>query len=268
MIARIFIFFVRISPAFQKAIWRWWYQRLGKRAHDSGWTFMNYGYKYKNQKTLNLTSKDESNRMFIQLYDYVASQIPIKDGEILEVGSGRGGGSSFLSRYHHPKSITGLDYSKSAIKLSNELHGNVDNLFFKLGDAENLPFKDNTFDAVINIESSHCYGNMERFLSEVSRVVKPGGYFGWADLRAKDMVKETEFAFEKSNLTCIYNKTITPEVITALDDIHDTKMKMINNHVPKFLRSAFTDFAGAKNSKIYNSFKSGDAVYLSKVLKK
>ena len=268
MIARIFIFFVRISPAFQKAIWRWWYQRLGKRAHDSGWTFMNYGYKYKNQKTLNLTSKDESNRMFIQLYDYVASQIPIKDGEILEVGSGRGGGSSFLSRYHHPKSITGLDYSKSAIKLSNELHGNVDNLFFKLGDAENLPFKDNTFDAVINIESSHCYGNMERFLSEVSRVVKPGGYFGWADLRAKDMVKETEFAFKKSNLTCIYNKTITPEVINALDDIHDTKMKMINNHVPKFLRSAFTDFAGAKNSKIYNSFKSGDAVYLSKVLKK
>ena len=268
MIARMVIFFVRISPAFQKAIWRWWYQRLGKRAHDSGWTFMNYGYKYKNQKTLNLTSKDESNRMFIQLYDYVASQIPIKDGEILEVGSGRGGGSSFLSRYHHPKSITGLDYSKSAIKLSNELHGNVDNLFFKLGDAENLPFKDNTFDAVINIESSHCYGNMERFLSEVSRVVKPGGYFGWADLRAKDMVKETEFAFEKSNLTCIYNKTITPEVINALDDIHDTKMKMINNHVPKFLRSAFTDFAGAKNSKIYNSFKSGDAVYLSKVLKK
>ena len=268
MIARIFIFFVRISPAFQKAIWRWWYQRLGKRAHDSGWTFMNYGYKYKNQKTLNLTSKDESNRMFIQLYDYVASQIPIKDGEILEVGSGRGGGSSFLSRYHHPKSIIGLDYSKSAIKLSNELHGNVDNLFFKLADAENLPFKDNTFDAVINIESSHCYGNMERFLSEVSRVVKPGGYFGWADLRAKDMVKETEFAFEKSNLTCIYNKTITPEVINALDDIHDTKMKMINNHVPKFLRSAFTDFAGAKNSKIYNSFKSGDAVYLSKVLKK
>ncbi len=206
--------------------------------------------------------------MFIQLYDYIASQLPIKDGEILEVGSGRGGGSSFVSRYHHPKSITGVDYSKSAIKLSNELHGNVDNLFFKLGDAEDLPFKDNTFDAVINVESSHCYGIMERFLNEVSRVLKPGGYFSWVDLRAKDMVEETEFAFEKSNLTCIYNKTITPEVIDALDDIHDVKMKMINNHVPKFLRSAFTDFAGAKNSKIYNSFKSGNAVYLSKVLKK
>ena len=176
MIARIFIFFVRISPAFQKAIWRWWYQRLGKRAHDSGWTFMNYGYKYKNQKTLNLTSEDESNRMFIQLYDYIVSQIPIKDGEILEVGSGRGGGSSFVSRYHHPKSITGLDYSSSAIKLSNQLHGNVDNLFFKLGDAEDLPFKNNTFDVVIcnhvleHVEDSH------RVMTEFHRVMKPGGW--------------------------------------------------------------------------------------------
>tara|TARA_X000000368_G_scaffold411105_1_gene395489 strand:- start:2647 stop:3453 length:807 start_codon:yes stop_codon:yes gene_type:complete len=268
MIAKIFIFLVRISPAFQRAIWRWWYQRLGKRAQDSGWTFMNYGYKHTSQNILNLKSSDESDRMFIQLYDYVASQLPIKDSTVLEVGSGRGGGASFVSRYHHPKSITGLDYSKSAIKLSARLHGTIDNLNFKLGDAENLPFKDNTFDAVINIESSHCYGNMEKFLSEVSRIVKPGGYFGWADLRAKDMVQETEFAFEKSDLTCIKNSVITSEVLNALDDIHDVKMTMITNNVPKFLQTAFTDFAGVKNSKIYNSFKQGNAVYLSKILKK
>ena len=111
MIARIFIFFVRISPAFQRSIWRWWYQRLGKRAHDSGWTFMNYGYKHTAQNILNLKSSDENNRMFIQLYDFVASQLPIKNNMVLEVGSGRGGGASFISRYHHPKSITGIDLS-------------------------------------------------------------------------------------------------------------------------------------------------------------
>jgi len=38
--------------------------------------------------------------------------------------------------------------------------------------------------------------------------------------------------------------------------------------VPKLLQTAFTDFAGTKNSKIYNSFKQGNAVYLSKILKK
>ncbi len=268
MIARIFIFIVRISPSFQRAIWRWWYQRLGKRAHDSGWTFMNYGYKNTNQSILNLKPTDESNRIFIQLYDYVASQLPVKDKTALEVGSGRGGGASFISRYHDPKSMTGLDYSKSAIKLSNTIHNDVDNLNFILGDAEKLPFKDNTFDIVINIESSHCYGNMEKFLSEVSRVIKPGGYFGWADLRAKDMVEETELAFEKSSLTCIHKNDITAEVIDALDDIHDVKMTMIANNVPRFLQTAFTDFAGAKDSKIYNSFKCRNAVYLSKILKK
>ena len=175
MIAKIFIFFVRVSPAFQRAIWRWWYQRLGKRAHDSGWTFMNYGFK--NQSILNLEPGDESDRVFIQLYHHIASQLPIKDQTILEVGSGRGGGASFISRYHHPKSVTGIDYSKSAIKLSNKLHSSVDRLVFKVGDADNLPFEDSAFGAVLNIESSHCYGNMERFLDEVYRVIKPGGYF-------------------------------------------------------------------------------------------
>ena len=266
MIARIFIFLVRISPAFQRAMWRWWYQRLGKRAHDSGWTFMNYGFK--NQSILNLEPGDESDRMFIQLYHHITSQLPIKDQAILEVGSGRGGGASFISRYHHPKSVTGIDYSKSAIKLSNKLHSSVDRLVFKLGDADNLAFEDSTFDAVLNIESSHCYGNMERFLDEVYRVIKPGGYFGWADLRAKNMVEETEIAFKKSGFTCIKNDVITTEVIDALDDIHDVKMAMITNHVPMFLQKAFTDFAGVKNSKIYNGFKGGNAVYLSKILKK
>jgi hypothetical protein len=45
-------------------------------------------------------------------------------------------------------------------------------------------------------------------------------------------------------------------------------MTMITKNVPKFLQTAFTDFAGAKDSKVYNSFKQGNAVYLSKILKK
>ena len=34
MLAKLFISLVRISPSFQKAVWKWWYQRLGKRGHD------------------------------------------------------------------------------------------------------------------------------------------------------------------------------------------------------------------------------------------
>ena len=121
MLAKIFISLVRISPFFQKRLWKWWYQRLGKRAQDSGWSFMNYGYKNNRDKRLVLDSKDEKDRMFIQLYNYVASQVSIESLKILEIGSGRGGGASFVARYYKPMSMTGLDYSASAINLSKKL---------------------------------------------------------------------------------------------------------------------------------------------------
>ena len=247
MLAKIFISLVRISPFFQKRVWKWWYQRLGKRAQDSGWTFMNYGYKNNANKHLDLDSKDEKDRMFIQLYSYVASQVPIENLKILEIGSGRGGG---------------------AFTLSKKLHKNVSNLGFIRGDAENLPFEDESFDVVINVESSHCYGNMQRFVNEVYRVIRPGGYFSWADLRAKDMVQDTEKIFKNSLFKCKSTSDITSDVLRALDEIHEAKIEMIERHVPKALRNAFLDFAGAKGSKIYNAFKKRDAVYLAKVLQK
>ena len=150
---------------------------------------MNYGFILDSKKAKrDLVPEDEDDRVFIQLYDYAASSIPIKGKNVIEVGSGRGGGASFISRYHKPTHMTGLDYSSKAVKLSNEIHVNVSNLSFIQGDAEKLPFENDSFDAVINVESSHCYGNMNQFVNEVVRVLKPGGYFSWVDLRASSMI--------------------------------------------------------------------------------
>ena len=46
-------------------------------------------------------------------------------------------------------------------------------LTFQVGDAERLPFGDGTFDVVLNVESSHCYGRFDLFLGEVRRVLRP-----------------------------------------------------------------------------------------------
>jgi SAM-dependent methyltransferase len=40
-----------------------------------------------------------------------------------------------------------------------------------------------SFDAVINVEASHCYPSLPRFLAEVARVLRPGGHFLYADVR-------------------------------------------------------------------------------------
>jgi len=269
LISKIFIKIVHLNPWLQKTIWKWWYQRLALRAREANWTFMNYGFLHDSEKVKrDLIPEDEDDRVFIQLYDYAVSRIPIEGKNVIEVGSGRGGGASFISRYHKPKHLTGLDYSSKAVKLSNEIHVNISNLSFIQGDAEKIPFENDSFDVVINVESSHCYGNINKFISEVIRVLKPGGYFSWVDLRASSMVIDTENEFRNSDLVSIKDEVITSNVISALDEIHDRKEDMINVHVPSWIQSAFRDFAGVKDSKIYNAFKNGNSVYLSKVFQK
>jgi len=53
---------------------------------------------------------------------------------------------------------------------------------FLRGDAECLPFRSETFDVVVNLESSHCYPHFDQFLEEVHRVLRPQGIFCYADL--------------------------------------------------------------------------------------
>ena len=142
MIAKLFTSIIRISPKVQKVLWKWWYQRLAKRSAGIDWVFMNYGYTPLNgSPKLYLEEKDEKDRLFIQLYHYAAASVPIENKSVLEVGSGRGGGASFIVRHHKPEEMTGLDFSPTAISLSQNIHGEIPNLTFVQGDAEKLPFE-------------------------------------------------------------------------------------------------------------------------------
>lgn len=53
-----------------------------------------------------------------------------------------------------------------------------------------MPFSENTIDIILNVESSHLYNDINRFLKEVMRVLKPGGYLCWADLRENKKVRK------------------------------------------------------------------------------
>jgi ubiquinone/menaquinone biosynthesis C-methylase UbiE len=48
-------------------------------------------------------------------------------------------------------------------------------LDFVEGNAEELPFDDKSFDAVLSVEASHLYLQFPRFLAEVARVLRSGG---------------------------------------------------------------------------------------------
>jgi ubiquinone/menaquinone biosynthesis C-methylase UbiE len=117
---------------------------------------MNYGWADLDPeaKELHLNENDEAYRYCIQLYHYITSVIDLRGKDVLEVGCGRGGGASFIMRYLKPNSLVGVDITTNAIRFCNQ-HYDIKGLSFVLNNAESLQFNDNTFDVVINIESSH-----------------------------------------------------------------------------------------------------------------
>lgn len=253
-----------VPPRVQKTAWRWWYQILARRWRDAGWTFMNYGWlPPEGEPPIPLDPADEPDRCFIGQYHRLAVDLPVRDGRVLEVGSGRGGGASYIARVFCPAAMVGVDFSSAAVALSRSLHAAVPGLSFVEGDAEALPCPDASFDAVINVESSHCYGNMTAFVTEVARVLRPGGRFGWSDLRGPGMMKATDAAFAASGLRLVSETDITADVVRALDAAHDRKMAAIASQpVGKAL---LRQFSATRGTTIYDALKAGHVRYLSRV---
>ncbi|MDQ3838604.1 MAG: class I SAM-dependent methyltransferase [Thermoproteota archaeon] len=104
----------------------------------------------------------------------------ISSGKFLDVGCGRGELVLHLARLG--RSAIGIDYSKSAIEICQDTlikeKAPVRRLGqFKLANVTNLPFKDETFDAVfmLDVIEHLTKQDTEKALSELKRVLKKGG---------------------------------------------------------------------------------------------
>lgn len=268
MLTNIFAFFLKISPRLKRAVWKKLYEYLSKKYPTEQWTFMNYGYESCHEPmAIPLEAEEELDRYMIQLYHHVATAVDLTGKEVAEVGSGRGGGSSYIKRYLQPKSMIGIDYSKNAIKFSNKQHS-VEGLSFMHGDAENLSLADESVDAIVNVESSHCYGSMKKFVEEVYRVLRPGGYFLFADLRPSEKMTALDEAFNAAGFEVVKKELISKEVVLAMDAINEYKLEFFQKMVKGWLKKPLNDFAGVKGSNIHNELSNGKTVYYHYVLRK
>jgi ubiquinone/menaquinone biosynthesis C-methylase UbiE len=255
--------------AVRRFVWRACYGALAKRVPTPDWAFMNYGYA---PATVDvdvppLRSSDERDRLCIQLYMHAIDHSDLRDTDVLEVGSGRGGGALFISRYLQPRSMTGLDFSQEAVDLCKR-HRLAPGLGFVCGDALSMPFSASSFDAVVNIESSHCYESMDTFLSEVRRVLRPGGRFFFADLRSMDGVNTLREQFNACGLTVEKLTDITTNVVTALQLDNARKLELIDALIPRVFHWPFRVFAGIAGTRNYEGLESGKLRYLSAQLAK
>ena len=252
--------------AVRRFVWRACYEALAKRVSTPDWAFMNYGYAVDGDPPP-LSSSDERDRLCIQLYLHAIDHLDLQDMDVLEVGSGRGGGASYISRCLQPRSMTGMDFSQEAVDLCNR-HRRAPGLAFVCGDAQSMPFPNSSFDAVVNIESSHCYESMDTFLAEVCRVLRPGGRFFFADLRSTDGVNTLRKQFSACGLTVEKQIDITTNVLTALRLDNERKLGLIDALIPRVFHWPFRAFAGIEGTRNYAGLQSGKLSYVSAQLAK
>jgi len=138
------------------------------------------GYKEYSKEFFNEIDK----RFFLNSMDYLPfKKIPfdplidfenLKTKDVLEIGVGNGSHASLFAQ--HSKSFTGIDLTEYAIKSTSTqfkefgLPGTI-----KRMDAENLEFKNESFDFVWSWGVIHHSSNTRKILEEIYRVLKPGG---------------------------------------------------------------------------------------------
>lgn len=209
---------------------------------------------------LPLAASDEPDRFPIQLYHRTATQVDLAGKQVLEVSCGHGGGASYLMQTLHPASYTGLDLNTVGIDFCRKRH-NLRGLDFVQGNAECLPFPDQSFDAVINVEAAINYQNVPLFFAEVQRVLRPGGHFLYADIRYADEIAAWEAQLANIPMRLASELVINAEVMRGLEK--NRFFDQITRRLPDIalLRGIANDYAGGSGSLIYRRLQSGEASY-------
>ncbi|MHC5308820.1 bifunctional demethylmenaquinone methyltransferase/2-methoxy-6-polyprenyl-1,4-benzoquinol methylase UbiE [Myroides sp. LJL116] len=124
---------------------------------------------------------------------------------ILDIATGTGDLAILLSK-SDALSITGLDLSAGMLEVGKQKVKAL-NLESKIkmiqGDSENLPFQDNSFDAITVGFGIRNFENLEKGLGEILRVLKPGGVFVILETSVP-----TKFPFKQGYF--LYTQTFLP----------------------------------------------------------
>lgn len=136
-------------------------------------------------------------------------------GRIIDVGCGFGGTAIVLARKFQDSEIVGIDLSEPLLRLAS-LAAQAANLGervkFEKSDVHQIPYEDNSFDVVINLNMVHLVENPIKMLNEIERVLVPNGFLFVADIRRswvglieKELksgltLEEAEDSFRRSNL--------------------------------------------------------------------
>lgn len=120
-------------------------------------------------------------------------------GKILDAGCAFGGLSMYICETFPEIEAVGVDFSQKQVDFATKQAKSVqsrDRITFIKADVQQLPFEDNSFDAVFNINVAHLIENPIKMFNEFERVLKPDGKVFIKDLRKSFLrVIESEISY-------------------------------------------------------------------------
>lgn len=108
--------------------------------------------------------------------DYFTETLSVQGNErVLDVSCGTGELIARLYERYPDLDLVGVDLSAKMLHRARAKIGDTPRVTLREGNAEALPFGDDTFDVVVSTSAFHYYGEPKQALLEARRVLRPGG---------------------------------------------------------------------------------------------
>lgn len=118
--------------------------------------------------------------------------VDLTNKSILDIGCGDGVLSSFIAK--KGAKVSGIDYSDIAIDYAKEKTKDLE-IYFRQGSAYELPFEDNSFDAIVSSDVIEHLEDVPQYLSEINRVCKNN-----AKIIISTPIKYTQYPHDKEHI--------------------------------------------------------------------
>lgn len=140
----------------------------------------------------------------VRIKKQAVKYLKLHNATVLDLCTGTGDIAGFID---NSCNVTGLDFSSNMLELAQKKYPWVN---FIEGDCTNLPFEDNSFDAVTISFGLRNIENYDKALDEIYRVLKPNGLFMHLDFGKKNILGDILFDIVIPPLVKIFYKNNLP----------------------------------------------------------
>jgi ubiquinone/menaquinone biosynthesis C-methylase UbiE len=137
-----------------------------------------------------------------------------QEGRIIDVGCGSGATALVLAQAFPDSRVVGIDLSEPLLHLANQAAhsaGLADRVRFETGDAEKIPYEDNSFDIVLSLNMVHIVEHPVQMLNEFERILDPDGSLFIVDLKRSWLgllEKEMKSAFTLEEARTLFGRSV------------------------------------------------------------